>query len=203
MCTSLLPGELARRAHVARPAISTCFTTILEMVRPGGVCAQGSPGNTGPPIVRLPPLTVLRRQGTCGGVWGNHQQLSEGQEKPQLGAGLGGNSMITERDKFFAELDGLTEKEIEARLDLWDREQLALIQEYLDRRVSALAKPATQIEAASSVQDDAVVASLVEVASTANTKATAALILSVGAMLAAMASALVAFLALRGWTISW
>ena len=37
--------------------------------------------------------------------------------------------MVVERDEFFAELDGLTEKEIEARLDLWDREQLALIQE--------------------------------------------------------------------------
>ena len=48
--------------------------------------------------------------------------------------------MVIERDEFFAELDGLTEKEIEARLDLWDQEQLALIQEYLDQRVSARAK---------------------------------------------------------------
>jgi hypothetical protein len=111
--------------------------------------------------------------------------------------------MVVGRDEFFAELDGLTEKEIEARLDLWDREQLALIQEYLDQRVLALAKAeqAAQTKAAPSAQD--AVASLVEVASTANTKATAALILSVGAMLAAMASALVAFLALRGWTMSW
>ena len=108
--------------------------------------------------------------------------------------------MVVERDEFFAELNGLTEKEIEARLDLWDHEQLALIQEYLDQRVlgRVRAEQAAQIKAAPSV-----VASLVEVASTANTKATAALILSVGAMLAAMASALVAFLALRGWTISW
>jgi ABC-type Na+ transport system ATPase subunit NatA len=114
--------------------------------------------------------------------------------------------MVVERDEFFAELDGLTEKEIEARLDLWDREQLALIQEYLDQRVSARAKAeqSEQIKTAPSALDDAaVVASLVEVASTANTRATAALILSVGAMLAAMASALVAFLALRGWTMSW
>ena len=112
--------------------------------------------------------------------------------------------MVVGRDEFFAELDGLTEKEIEARLDLWDQEQLALIQEYLDQRVLGRAKteqPA-QIKAAPSAQD-AVVASLAEVANTANTKATAALILSVGAMLAAMASALVAFLALRGWTITW
>ena len=112
--------------------------------------------------------------------------------------------MVVEREEFFAELDGLTEKEIEARLDLWDREQLALIQEYLDQKVLARAKAeqSEQIKAAPSAQD-AVAASLAEVASTANTKATAALILSVGAMLAAIASALVAFLALRGWTISW
>ena len=118
--------------------------------------------------------------------------------------------MVVEREEFFAELDGLTEKEIEARLDLWDREQLALIQEYLDQKVLARAKAeqSEQIKAAPSDQvapsaQDAVAASLAEVASTANTKATAALILSVGAMLAAVASALVAFLALRGWTISW
>ena len=108
--------------------------------------------------------------------------------------------MVVERDEFFAELNGLTEKEIEARLDLWDQDQLALIQEYLDQRVlgRVKAEQAAQIKAAPSV-----VASLVEVASTANTKATAALILSVGSMLAAIASALVAFLALRGWTITW
>ena len=116
--------------------------------------------------------------------------------------------MVVEREEFFAELDGLTEKEIEARLDLWDREQLALIQEYLDQKVLARAKAeqSEQIKAAPSERherQDAVAASLAEVASTANTKATAALILSVGAMLAAIASALVAFLALRGWTISW
>jgi hypothetical protein len=113
--------------------------------------------------------------------------------------------MVIGRAEFFAELDGLTEKEIEARLDLWDREQLALIQEYLDQRMSARAKAeqAAEVQGAPSAQDDAVVTSLLEVASTANAKATAALILSAGAMLAAIASALVAFLALRGWTMSW
>jgi hypothetical protein len=118
--------------------------------------------------------------------------------------------MVVEREQFFAELDGLTEKEIEARLDLWDREQLALIQEYLDQKVlgRAKAEQSEQLKAAPSAQaepsaQNAVPSSLAEVASTANVKATAALILSVGAMLAAMASALVAFLAMRGWTISW
>jgi hypothetical protein len=127
--------------------------------------------------------------------------------------------MVVERDQFFAELDGLTEKEIEARLDLWDEEQLALIQEYLDQKVLARikaeqpapvkpgprgAKPrqTAQIKPGLRAQD-AVAAPLVEVANSANAKATIALIVSVGAMLAAMASALVAFLALRGWAISW
>jgi hypothetical protein len=127
--------------------------------------------------------------------------------------------MVVERGEFFAELDGLTEKEIEARLDLWDEEQLALIQEYLDQKMlrraeaeqPAWKKPGpsgtkteqvAQIEAEPHGQDT-VVASFLEVANTANTKATAALIFSVGAMLAAVASALIAFLALRGWTMSW
>jgi hypothetical protein len=111
--------------------------------------------------------------------------------------------MVVERDQFFLELDGLSEQEIEAQLDLYDKEQLALIQEYLDRRVEALTK-AEQVpptKSAPSLQD--AVASLAKVANTANDKATAALIVSLGAMLAAMASALVAFLALRGWTTLW
>ena len=48
---------------------------------------------------------------------------------------LGGNFMVVERGEFFSELERLTEKEIEARLDLWDEEQLALIQEYLDQKM--------------------------------------------------------------------
>ena len=101
-------------------------------------------------------------------------------------------------------LTGSPRRRLRRGFDLWDQEQLALIQEYLDQRVLGRVKSeqAAQIKAAPSAQD-AVVASLVEVANNANTKATAALILSVGAMLAAMASALVAFLVLRGWTFTW
>ena len=107
------------------------------MVRPGGVCAQLS-GQHRAANYQAASAKVLRRQETCGGIWGNHQQLSDRTRKsPTSGAGLGGNFMVVERDEFFAELDGLTEKEIEARLDLWDQEQLALIQEYLDQRVLA------------------------------------------------------------------
>ena len=127
--------------------------------------------------------------------------------------------MVVDRGEFFSELEGLTEKEIEARLDQWDEEQLALIQEYLDQKMlgraqaeqsawktpvqsGAKTEPVGEIKAQPNAQD-AVVASLLEVANTANTKATAAVIFSLGAMLASMASALIAFLALRGWTMSW
>ena len=46
---------------------------------------------------------MLRRRDMQGNL-GNHQ------------GGWGGNFMVVGRDEFFAELDGLTEKEIEARL---------------------------------------------------------------------------------------
>jgi hypothetical protein len=36
-----------------------------------------------------------------------------------------------DRDEFFAQLGNFTPKEIEARLSSWDREELALVQEYL------------------------------------------------------------------------
>jgi hypothetical protein len=39
-----------------------------------------------------------------------------------------------DRDEFFAQLDNLTPKEIEARLSSWDSEELALVQEYLARQ---------------------------------------------------------------------
>jgi hypothetical protein len=95
--------------------------------------------------------------------------------------------MVVERDEFFAELDGLTEKEIEARLDLWDRESCTDSGHQIRRVMGRPAEPAAGITAAPA-QDDAAMASG-GIASTANTKATAALILS-AVMLAAIASAL-------------
>jgi hypothetical protein len=52
-----------------------------------------------------------------------------------------------DRGEFFAQLDQLTDKEIETRLPQWDREQLLLVQEYLDQK-------AKQTKAASSAQID-------------------------------------------------
>jgi hypothetical protein len=39
-----------------------------------------------------------------------------------------------DRDQFFAMLDELNTSQIEARLSLWDDEQLKLVEEYLERR---------------------------------------------------------------------
>jgi hypothetical protein len=105
------------------------------------------------------------------------------------------------RDEFFAELDKLTEQEIETRLPQWDREQLLLVQEYLDEKAEQTkAAPSAQID--SSTKEEALRVS-VEAAKRTHSMALMAMILAVGAMMAAITSALVAFLALQGWTISW
>jgi hypothetical protein len=44
------------------------------------------------------------------------------------------------RDEFFAELDQLTPKEIEARLSSWDREKLVLVQAYFQEREAKAAE---------------------------------------------------------------
>jgi hypothetical protein len=44
-----------------------------------------------------------------------------------------------DRDEFFAQLDQLTPKEIEARLPSWDKEKLVLVQEYFANRDRARA----------------------------------------------------------------
>jgi hypothetical protein len=102
------------------------------------------------------------------------------------------------RDEFFAQLDQLTPKEIEEQLPSWDKEQLVLVQEYLDQQ----AAKASAAQTDTSPIKDAVRTS-VEVASRAHTVGMMALIFSIGAMLTAITAAVIAFLALRGWTISW
>lgn len=102
---------------------------------------------------------------------------------------------VTEHgDEFFAELDTLTDDEIEQRLSIWDKETLSLVQEYIDRRQEEVQKAAAQIEIDRSAKDAALVA--LKSASRANTIATAALILAVGAMLAATAAGALFYLAL-------
>jgi hypothetical protein len=111
-----------------------------------------------------------------------------------------------DRDKFFAELDQLTPPEIEARLPSWDMEKLVLAQEYIEpkeKQDQAVEKGAAETGPTSTDTKEDRVQVSVEVARRAHTTAMMALIFSMGAMLAAIAAAVLAFLALRGATISW
>jgi hypothetical protein len=100
-----------------------------------------------------------------------------------------------EHDKLFADLDALTEQQIEVGLaaDVWNERVRPLVQHYLYdlklKRVEAAADRLTEMEKA--------VRMAVGEAIKAKTRANEALIIGVGAMLAAMAGALIAFLALR------
>ena len=96
-----------------------------------------------------------------------------------------------DREEFFAELDQLTPKEIEERLSSWDKDQLLVVQDYL----SGKRAKAQSNEVARAATDAAW--SAAEVAMRANTKATIAIIIAVGAMLAAITSAVVALLGLQ------
>jgi hypothetical protein len=100
-----------------------------------------------------------------------------------------------EHDKLFADLDALTEQQIEVGLaaDVWNERVRPLVQHYLYdlklKRVEAAADRLTEMEKA--------VRLAVSEAIKAKTRANEALIIGVGAMVAAMAGALIAFLALR------
>ena len=91
--------------------------------------------------------------------------------------------MRMDRDKFFAMLDQLTPSQIEARLSSWNDEQLKLVGEYLERRTM---KPVRRKQVAH------VESAAVAMASKANKMATVALIIAIGAMLAAIAAGLLA-----------
>jgi len=100
-----------------------------------------------------------------------------------------------EHDKLFADLDALTEQQIEVGLaaDVWNERVRPLVQHYLYdlklKRVEAAADRLTEMEKA--------VRLAVSEAIKAKTRANEALIIGVGAMVAAMAGAFIAFLALR------
>jgi predicted nucleic acid-binding protein len=100
-----------------------------------------------------------------------------------------------EHDKLFADLDALTEQQIEVGLaaDVWNERVRPLVQHYLYdlklKRVEAAADRLNEIEKA--------VRLAVSEAIKAKTRANEALIIGLGAMVAAMAGALIAFLALR------
>jgi hypothetical protein len=100
-----------------------------------------------------------------------------------------------DHDRLFADLDALTEEQIEVGLaaGVWDEQVRPLVQYYLYdlklKRVEAAAEQLDEMREAARVAVSEAVKS--------KTRATAALIIASGAMLAAMLAALVAFLALR------
>jgi hypothetical protein len=103
--------------------------------------------------------------------------------------------MTENQDKLFADLDALTEEQIEVGLaaGVWDEQVRPLVQYYLyDLKLK-------RVEAAAEQLDEMREAARVAVSEAVKSKmrATAALIIASGAMLAAMLAALVAFLALR------
>ena len=110
--------------------------------------------------------------------------------------------MTVSQQQLFIDLESLTEDQIEVGLQagVWGDPARPVVQRYLDqmklRRVEAAA--AEQLEVAKATIGVAQAA--VDEARSAKLRATAALIIAAGAMLAAMASAFVAFLALRNWT---
>jgi hypothetical protein len=100
-----------------------------------------------------------------------------------------------DHDKLFADLDALTQQQIEVGLaaGVWDEQVRPLLQHYLYdlklKRVEAAADRLNEMEKA--------VQLAVSEAIKAKTRANKALIIGVGAMVAAMAGAFIAFLALR------
>jgi hypothetical protein len=110
--------------------------------------------------------------------------------------------MTVSQQQLFIDLESLTEDQIEVGLQagVWGDPARPAVQRYLDemklRRVEAAA--VEQLEVAKATIGVAQAA--VDEARSAKLRASAALIIAGGAMLAAMASAFVAFLALRNWT---
>lgn len=93
--------------------------------------------------------------------------------------------MAVNRVEFFALLDGLTEKEIEARLPTWDMERLELAQEYVETRLAPTESAGPDQKQIDKAAETASLLAL-NTARSAGLRATAALILSIGAMLTAV-----------------
>ena len=92
------------------------------------------------------------------------------------------------RDELFAQLEKLSPKEIQTQLSSWDKEELVLVHEFLKQKQSKEAQSDQLVKAATEASWAAMGA-----ATRADNMATIAIVLSVGAMLAAVASAVVAF----------
>src|SRR6185312_8818693 len=103
-----------------------------------------------------------------------------------------------DHDKLFADLEALTEEQIEVGLaaGVWSEQVRPLVQYYLyDLKLKRVETAAEYLD---EMREAARVAAIEAIKS--KTRATAALIISGGAMLAAMLASFVAFLALQHWT---
>jgi hypothetical protein len=107
--------------------------------------------------------------------------------------------MTTQEERVFNDLNALTEEQIEAGLaaGVWREPTRPLVERYLEQ------VQLRRVEAEAATQGLVAVRNVVDDARAANFRATIALILAFGAMLAAMAAAFIAFMALRGMSISW
>jgi len=107
--------------------------------------------------------------------------------------------MTLNRDRLFADLDALTLEQIEAGIaaGVWGDDARTTVEHYVLKRKFE----GDQRNAAITAQQAAKMA--IEQAASAKLWATAAFIIAGGAMVAAMVSGFVAFLALRQWTVSW
>ena len=59
-----------------------------------------------------------------------------------------------DRNLFFAELDQLTPSQIEARLPSWDREQLKLVEEYLERGTQTCPESCNRNQTATALSEE-------------------------------------------------
>ena len=116
--------------------------------------------------------------------------------------------MAVNRDEFFAELGKLTDQQIEERLPLWNREELMLVQHFIDRREmeapeqqskaseQSKAEPEQKPSITDRITKETTVTALT-LARKASAMAMSALILSIGAMLTAIVAGAIAYLSLR------
>ena len=112
---------------------------------------------------------------------------------------------VSQRQPLFLDLESLSEEQIEVGLDagVWGDPARPAVERYLNDMKLDRLKAAIAEQLAAARDSISAVREAVDEARAMKMWAISALIISGGAMLAAMAAAFVAFLALRQGTISW
>ena len=98
---------------------------------------------------------------------------------------------MDDRSEFFAVLDQLTLSQIEARIPLYDAEQLKLVEDYLRQRGKF------GVQAENQDPPAATESAAVTIATKAHQLATVAVVIAIGAMLAAIIAGFAVFEALQ------